>query len=83
MPRKLSITAPPDQCPLTSRCKSTSNIDCTNRNYADCGFFQNEVSEYCKTYLLNPNKTPCKYRAVCRRRCWQRTARTPGVIADV
>ncbi|MCL2476285.1 hypothetical protein [Candidatus Bathycorpusculum sp.] len=69
-----------EQCPLSSKCQIISNIDCTDRNYADCGFFQNEVLNYCQQLQTQSVKTPCKYRSVCRRRCWKPTHKIPQVI---
>ena len=78
MPRKTNINRDSvfDQCPLTSRCKRISNIDCTNRNYPDCGYFQNEILEYCKQRQTKQDKAPCKYRTVCRRHCWEKIHKT-------
>lgn len=51
-------------CPLLFRCLQVSALNCKNRDFKECNFFQNDLSRYCGR--IRGNCEACRYYEFCR-----------------
>jgi hypothetical protein len=50
-------------CPIKDTCNSLTKMDCSSRDFANCNYFKQALSEYCKK--IHECCGRCKYAGAC------------------